>query len=422
MAVVYVSSARGNKLASFEGYLHRREKEYKEKTIWKCVKYDLNLCTGRIHVVNDLVVKQVAHNHPPNPADMMTRQVVNDLKESARETMDPPQNIVANVCRDVSAAVIGKLPGVAGLKRTVRRQRRRIDDVPVNPVSLMELVIPDRYKKINDENFLLYDSGVGDDRILVFSTQKNLQFMAANPHWYCDGTFKASPSLFEQLYTIHVVDEQFSVPVVLALLPNRTQITYERLFDALKNLQPGLAPVSIMTDYERAAINVMRTAFPTARQSGCFFHFKQCIYRRIQAIPELLRMYTTDETFALQLNCLGALAFVPPEDVVVAYEELVNSEFYVDHAEQLLDILEYMDKTWIGRLMRGGRRRQALYPIEIWNQHQNVEMNLHKTNNFVESWNNTFNGGGSSNNLEIYRRFKATAGLDRSPSRTTCSW
>ncbi|KAB0803825.1 hypothetical protein PPYR_00795, partial [Photinus pyralis] len=49
-----------------------------------------------------------------------------------------------------------------------------------------------------------------------------------------------------------------------ALLPNKTESTYTRLFENLKRLKPGLQPTSVLVDFERAAINAVRGKFPEA--------------------------------------------------------------------------------------------------------------------------------------------------------------
>lgn len=43
-----------------------------------------------------------------------------------------------------------------------------------------------------------------------------------------DGTFKVTPSIFFQVYTIHVMYKDAVVPLVYALLPNKTEETYQR--------------------------------------------------------------------------------------------------------------------------------------------------------------------------------------------------
>ena len=45
------------------------------------------------------------------------------------------------------------------------------------------------------ENFLKYDSGPGNDRILIFSTTKNLEVLAEASSWFIDATFKVVPDI-----------------------------------------------------------------------------------------------------------------------------------------------------------------------------------------------------------------------------------
>ena len=41
-----------------------------------------------------------------------------------------------------------------------------------------------------------YDSGPGNDRILIFSTTKNLEVLAEASSWFIDATFKVVPDIF----------------------------------------------------------------------------------------------------------------------------------------------------------------------------------------------------------------------------------
>ena len=83
---------------------------------------------------------------------------------------------------------------------------------------------------------MLYDSGEEERRILIFGTDDNLAVLGRSEKWQCDGTFKVTPILTAQLYTIHVGYLSDYVPVLYALLPDKTEITYERFFNAVKRL------------------------------------------------------------------------------------------------------------------------------------------------------------------------------------------
>ena len=58
----------------------------------------------------------------------------------------------------------------------------------------------------------------------------------------------------------------------------------------------------------------METAFPDVVVSGCFFHFTQNIWRRIQA-NGLQDRYEQDPAFVTEVRMIAALAFVSGNDV-----------------------------------------------------------------------------------------------------------
>ena len=99
-----------------------------------------------------------------------------------------------------------------------------------------------------------------------------------------------------------------------------------------------------MTGFEPAIVSAIRQEFPRARHRGCFFHFSQCIFRRIQA-EGLQRRYETDVEFAMKMRLLSALAFVPTEDVVEAFEVLSGDNM----PEEVQGMTDYFEDCWIGR-------------------------------------------------------------------------
>lgn len=174
------------------------------------------------------------------------------------------------------------------------------------------------------------------------------------------------------------------VPLVYALLPNKTQETYERLFEALKQLEPRLQPTTVMIDFEIAAKQAIASVFPQASIVGCYFHLGQSLWRRVQS-EGLQQQYQDDADFALLIRHLLALAFVPLDDMEDAFEEVVN--IYPPQAGRLLD---YFEDTYLGRPQRRGRRRGAVFLPQMWNQYDRVINNLPRTNNATEGWHRAF--------------------------------
>ena len=76
-----------------------------------------------------------------------------------------------------------------------------------------------------------------------------------------------------------------------------------------------------------------------------------------------------------------ALAFVPSDRVIDAFEELVTSS-NPETDELLVDFLVYFETPWIGVVQRG-RRHRSLFDIDLWNVHDRVEI---LPRNSIEGW------------------------------------
>ena len=82
------------------------------------------------------------------------------------------------------------MPAVHHIRRDIRRQRKRAGNpIPVPQDRFFD--IPPEYQQTTaGEAFLLHDTGYGDDRILVFATNENIQLLAESQSGFMGGTFK----------------------------------------------------------------------------------------------------------------------------------------------------------------------------------------------------------------------------------------
>ncbi|XP_054734051.1 uncharacterized protein LOC129241637 [Anastrepha obliqua] len=79
-------------------------------------------------------------------------------------------------------------------------------------------------------------------------------------------------------------------------------------------------PQKIMEDFEKAIINACADIYPGTDYSGCFYHFCQSLYRKIQA-EGLQELYNNPINGEIKVwsHTLMALAFVPEEDVALTF-------------------------------------------------------------------------------------------------------
>ena len=145
-------------------------------------------------------------------------------------------------------------------------------------------------------------------------------------------------------------------------------------------------PTHIIIDFEKAVINSFQHVWQSTIVKCCFFHLTQSIWRKVQA-EGLQANYNNDEELALKIRYLPALAFVAPLDV----REYFEAE--IEHLPTTISqgLVLYFEHTYIGRTLPGGFHQEPLFPIEMWNQHNEVIQGIPRTNNAVEAWHRSYN-------------------------------
>ncbi len=164
-------------------------------------------------------------------------------------------------------------------------------------------------------------------RILIFTTGQNIDLLKLSDYIYSDGTFSDIPQhLVAQLYTIHGKLHETIVPLVYMLLPRKDRATYMRAFRALQQIEPQFQPAKWMVDYEQAAIQAIAEVFPNCEISGCFFHYCQSLWRRIQHDGLTNAYREEDGVLKMQAKSFAALALIPLEVKNVANQQ--NIKFF----------------------------------------------------------------------------------------------
>ena len=343
-------------------------------------------CTGSVKVKNDQIHIGNDHSHNPDPALNESYKVITAIRDQAQATNDQPQQILGNALVGVPDHVAAKLPTINSARRNIRRQRKEAGNALPIPGTRATLPhpIPLEYTTTNaGAPFLRYDSG-DQDRILIFATDERLTLLENNTDWFIDGTFDAVPLIYTQLFTIHAKIQGKVIPCVYVLLPNKTQVSYTTTLRQLQTIHPNLHPTSVLIDYELAIKNALEAVFPGVVVSGCFFHFSQNIWRRVQR-HGLQDRYAQDAGFVTEVRMIAALAFVPGNDVDRVFALLSNN---LDPALDV--ILDYVKENYIG-VIRRGRFRRPRFPYTMWGVYDRVVNDLPRTNNAVEGWHNRFN-------------------------------
>lgn len=316
---------------AYQGYIYRKD-HVKGNTInWRCSVRD---CKGRLVTplmdlqpgpVDDDVepVRKGDHLHAPDPARVEVKKLHGVVKERAVTSEEPPRRIVQDAVAGIGEEAATKVRSNTNLTAMVNRKRRHGEAFPPPPHGRLAFEIPPNLRVTNNgQPFLLHDSGPEDaDRLLIFAAPRMVQLLRDYEEWFVDGTFKVSPEIFYQVYTVHVLVGGTTIPCLYALLPNKRRRTYERMWEVLLERAPNVQPTTIMSDFEIAAHQAIGRIFPQANVKGCFFHLGQSLWRKIQE-EGLREEYVNVEESRTKLKMLLALAFLPTNEVAGAFETL----------------------------------------------------------------------------------------------------
>lgn len=390
-SITFGVTTKGRPTAIYKNFEYVKVRENKNGDVyWRCKMYQSYKCKALLKTSEDRIVSNndQEHTHQGNISTSLAHLAVARMKEKMGETSATPAAVIGIVSHQLDDHVLQALPKRATLTRSLQRHRKAAladnDDGAVlpPPPSDTNFDVPQRFA-----DMVLYDSGRDGSRVLIFGNHDLLDGLARARLWLADGTFKVVPSIFFQLYTIHFELVPGNNPVaVYCLVQNKERATYDIILQQLKILIPTANPARILVDFETAAMSAFQSAYPNAAISGCYFHLCLSVLRKVNEIG-MKQAYENDNIVREAVRCIPALALVPEDDVIDAFE-LLSDDIGEVH-EQMPELLSYFEHTYIRGRRRAGRNAQygpSLFSIERWNQHQAAADGIARTTNSVEGW------------------------------------
>ena len=131
-------------------------------------------------------------------------------------------------------------------------------------------------------------------------------------------------------------------------------------------------PAFIHVDKEE--INAIKFIFPNANIKLCYYHFAECIKRKVSNTYFKSLFNTNIKTQEIVFG-LKALSFISPKLVIPVFEKIKEKCFNINDSF-LNQFIEYFEKEWINQ------------DIKLWNYYNNFDI---KTNNSSEGFNNHIN-------------------------------
>lgn len=208
----------------------------------------------------------------------------------------------------------------------------------------------------NDQFLLLNDQ---EKEIIIFCTESNLKFISESDALYVDGTLRYGKNIFYMLFTVYVLKNNYRIPVLFSLLPNKYQSSYEEVFQTIQNycviFNHEFNIKIVYVDFEKNLHNAVHQIWPRTTVKICRVRLGQAWYRMIHQ-HELSTEYVQYSPISNYLTKLFGLPFLDVQSVGDCFAtELAEIQPSDDKLVRFLDCLveNYIDDN-------------SCFPPKIW--------------------------------------------------------
>ncbi|XP_036332044.1 uncharacterized protein LOC118743463 isoform X2 [Rhagoletis pomonella] len=365
----YINGFRANSKLVYtkdEKQVYKKKYSYNKGTRYVC--YNKN-CSASVSIDQYERCKKLndshSHNHPTQELlkDKMT--ISKNIKEACKNASSErwsTRNIFEEECRKANISV--ELVQFEKMRRNLSIIKNSA--LPKNPSSPEELKNMFSEEKIVAKyGFSKYDPGErfyqgtiieSEYSFAIFMSPTIKKLILENSHirrsFYLDGTFGVAPSsTFEHLIIIHIEYLDHIFPFFYVMMTNKSQAAYIHMLQYINTNLIDLNPVSFMTDYEEDLRNALKSVFPLAELSGCWFHYCQAIRQSAREIPNFIVALRWNNALRRLMKKFMALPLLKPDMINTALgllqAEVDKMPMTSTYSTISNDFIEYVKKKLI---------------------------------------------------------------------------
>lgn len=204
---------------------------------------------------------------------------------------------------------------------------------------------------------------------------------------FVDGTFRSVSRPFCQCVVIMTHDRasDLFLPVLFVLCTSKTRAIYANVMrSADQSAGQTIEPEMVICDFEAALMDSVLSHFDGVRVSGCYFHWKQALLKRLVK----LRICSAEISVAMDRGALDLLAVMEPSVVQLRgiphvqglLQERIERKGHKYSADKWGSFWHYFVRQWIIRVKP-----------DVWSAHGLRRHVVARTNNLLERFNRELN-------------------------------
>ena len=128
------------------------------------------------------------------------------------------------------------------------------------------------------------------ERVIIFSSQFQLNLFKEINELYIDGTFKVSPKNWFQFLNIfgYIKNKNIYIPLSYIILSSKDEELYTHAFNELINAVKNhcgfdnYGDIKVMTDFEISLRISVKNCFKGCILQGCYFHYCKAVWKKLK--------------------------------------------------------------------------------------------------------------------------------------------
>lgn len=152
-----------------------------KKAYWKCEFCRTIQYKGRIHTDlnnTNILFENNEHNHQASAVTNEVKLFQEKNRSRAANTTESTQRVIDPCLDNVSDQMVALLPNFKYIKRNIQRQRQNNDLLQIPHDKNFTMIPTPLTVTIRNDKFLQFDSGSGDDRLVIFASNDGLTILS----------------------------------------------------------------------------------------------------------------------------------------------------------------------------------------------------------------------------------------------------
>ncbi|RZF34654.1 hypothetical protein LSTR_LSTR012736 [Laodelphax striatellus] len=208
-------------------------------------------------------------------------------------------------------------------------------------------------KTLDGKTFYRGNATEGGNNNLVFISENAKEILQSAEELHLTSTCSSVPTVsnLKHLLVVNAIYCDHAFPVAYAIMEKKSYASYNKIIEKIREVVPDAKPKTIISDFEAGLMIALIGNFPEAEINGCWWHFCNCILKRMSKIGLAMAARNDGNVMRVIHMCMS-LPLLPAVQIEATLVEIRNytNRLQIAETEKLDMIFAYINDQWIGKI------------------------------------------------------------------------